>query len=489
MLVSDSEFSHIVDDLRRRGSDDAAIEVKSGKGGVPTVGETLSAFANMPDGGLLIVGLSDPDFLPVGLKNLAGIEAGIASQARSDAMNPKVKCYFQTVTFAGKEVLVVKVEPQDLSQRPVYYQGTAYLRQSEGDYPMSDQELAQIELMKSINRPRDDARSLEETSEGDLDPGLVEDFVINAKNSSSRLMSVADSVVLQRTGVVKADGHLSVAGVYALGKYPQQFLPELGVTAAVKTPRGDRRLDDLTHFDGPIPTMLDEILYWVARNTRRAVAYREDGNAVDVPEFPMNAVRELVANALVHRSLSNVTASKRVEIRLTPDRLVIASPGGLWGVSEKQLGYPGAKSAVNPTLYDICKKVYTQDKTRVIEGEGGGLIEANRAFAEAGLDSIRYRNTGTSFTAIAFRPDQVKAPQVRGESDMKQPVELQALPLGKNPLLVIQALPGSVASISNQTGLTPAQVRYALKKLMAQGLVKMKGGLGHRNSSYSLVLK
>lgn len=488
MLVSAAEFAGIVKGLRHRGSDDAAIEVKSGQNGVPHVGETLSAFANMPDGGLLIIGLSDPHFQPVGIKNLAGIEAAIASQARSEAMNPKVKCYFQTLLFEGSEVLVVKVEPQPLNQRPVYYQGAAYLRQADGDYPMSDQELAQIELMKSVNRPRDDARTLEETSVKDLDIRLLSDFIANAKNASSRLATVEDTVLLQRTGVLKTEGQLSVAGIYALGLYPQQFLPELGVTAAVVYSREEKRLQDLTHFDGSIPVMLEEILNWVARNTRQGVAYRTDGAAVDVPEFPLRAIRELVANALVHRSLSNVTASKRVEIRLTLDRLVITSPGGLWGVSEKQLGCPGAKSAVNPTLYDICKNVYTRDKTRVIEGEGGGIIEANRAFAEAGLDPIRYLNTGTAFTVIAYRPDAMgnaQAVPTESVTSFSPPVSAVSRSVrGTNQQLVIRALPGNMATIAERTGLTPAQVRYALKKLIASGLVAMDGGMGNRNSSY-----
>ncbi|MDR0594549.1 MAG: hypothetical protein LBG60_15140 [Bifidobacteriaceae bacterium] len=116
------------------------------------------------------------------------------------------------------------------------------------------------------------------------------------------------------------------------------------------------------------------------------------------------AVRELAANALVHRDLSARTQSKRVEIRLLPDRLIIASPGGLWGVSRDQLGSAAGKSAVNEFLYGIARLVPTRDGHRVIEGEGGGIREAQESLRQVGLSPAQFVDTGVSFTAIIFRP-------------------------------------------------------------------------------------
>ena len=49
--------------------------------------------------------------------------------------------------------------------------------------------------------------------------------------------------------------------------------------------------------------------------------------------IPLVAVREVVANALVHRDLSDATAGRAVELRLTDQGMVLTSPGGLWGLS------------------------------------------------------------------------------------------------------------------------------------------------------------
>ena len=210
---------------------------------------------------------------------------------------------------------------------------------------------------------------------------------------------------VHNTGVTSRNGELSLAGLYAMGIAPQAVTPSLGITAAVQLPReaGGPRTRDLVHLIGPIPDLLEEAMTWVLRNTRTAMGYDERGHGVDQAELPMRAVREVVANALVHRNLDAITDSKRVEIRLLHDRLVITSPGGLWGVSESQLGRPGAKSAVNPVLYDICKYVRLPDASRVIEGEGGGIREAIQSLRQAGLRPPRFVDTGIQFSVIISR--------------------------------------------------------------------------------------
>ena len=79
--------------------------------------------------------------------------------------------------------------------------------------------------------------------------------------------------------------------------------------------------------------MLTDAVDWVARTTQTRIRFGDDGHGRDVHEFPLIAVRELIANALVHRDLSEPALSKGIEIRLLHDRLIISSPGGLWGLS------------------------------------------------------------------------------------------------------------------------------------------------------------
>ena len=401
-----ADVAELIGDLRARRGDTATVEVKSAADGCPTLGPSLCAFGNMPDGGTIILGLDEGGgFAPVGLDDIATLEQGVAGQAR-EAVTPPVNCVFQTLPFQGDQILVCHVAGLPLASRPARHRGQAYLRQSDGDYPMSDQEIAQIEVQKTqaFRRTHPDQEAVDGTTTSELDDRLLEMFLISARQQSRRNARVTDEELLRRTGVTTQSGELTLAGLYAMGSYPQQYHPNLGVTAAVQLPRDSgARNRDLQHFDGPIPDLLDSAMEWVRRNTRATMRYDERGHGVDVSELPMTAVREIIANALVHRNLDAVTDAKRVEIRLLDDQLLVMSPGGLWGVTERQLGQPNGKSAVNLFLYEICKRVRMPDGTRVIEGEGGGIREAMLALREAGLRPPKFIDAGVRFEALISR--------------------------------------------------------------------------------------
>jgi len=250
------------------------------------------------------------------------------------------------------------------------------------------------------------------------------------------------------------------------------------ITAAAVIPGKASRISDLAHLDGPIPDLLELSLEWVRRNTRATVTFRADGHGVDQTEIPLVAIRELVANALVHRDLSPRTQSQRVEIRLLSDRLVITNPGGLLGLSRDQLGKPGAKPAVNEFLYDICRDIRTPTGHRIIEGEGGGIREAKEALAEAGLREPVFVDSGVSFAAIIYRPTvtspaRTSALDTSVGTDNQQAV-LRAVALGSR----------SIADVIEQTGLTRRRAKYALDRLVQTGRVAVRGGQGNRFTTY-----
>lgn len=338
-------------------------------------------------------------------------------------------------------------------------------------------------MLAMRDRPRFDAIPVAGTGIDELDQRLVRAFTDSARAASRRLSALDDATVLRRKGVI--DHHsdqVTVGGLYALGDYPQQFAPSLSVTAAVVTEPGvPNRLVDLAHFDGPIPDLLTASLDWLQRNMHTGIQVRPDGHNINRPEFPIGALREFVANALVHRDLSPHTQSKQVEIRLRPDRLVISSPGGLWGVSREQLGTPGAKSSVNEYLYEICRHISTATGARVIEGEGGGIREAERELRDWGLAPPIFVDKAVSFTVVLMRPDMTAGggPGVGAVSGAGEPRERVLAALQRGAL--------DRKEIINQTGLTRAQVRYALEKLVQGGHVVMLGGLGDRNTTYALV--
>ncbi|MFJ6415357.1 ATP-binding protein [Paeniglutamicibacter sp. NPDC091659] len=387
--------------LRSNAGDFTDVEVRGASKGCPDLKETLSAFGNMPGGGNIVLGLDAANgFTATGIEDPGALEALVASQAHT-AVVPEVQVAFERVVLDGETVVIAKVAGVAPEARPCRtVQGNlAYLRQSDGQYRMSEQEVQQ--LLAAGARPRHDTRPVDETSMADLDSQLRDHFIAVARSTSRRLSEVSDEEVLRFKRVIEPQGdRLTLAGLYALGRYPQQFEPHLSITAVAEpATRGEVRNLDRVEFDGPLPELLDRAVEWVQRNTRTEVRFGSNGHGQDETEMPMVAVRELIANALVHRDLGPHTTGKNVQIRLTGDQLVVSSPGGLWGLSQDQLGWPGAKSSVNEFLYEICKMTRTASSHRVVEGEGGGLREVRLALRDAGLRRPGFNDNGVRFTA------------------------------------------------------------------------------------------
>lgn len=471
----------LVASLRAHRGDFTDVEVKRGTGGVPNLAETLCAFGNLPSGGTIVVGLNEAaGFEIVGVTDPAATAQAITSQARS-AIDPPLNVTFDTVSLDEKTIVVVTVAGVLTSQRPCRTGGRVYLRQADGDYLASAAEEQQ--MLATRDRPRFDAATVPATSIADLDQRLLNELVDSVRRTSRRLADLDEVTVLRRKGIVAHDSdELTIAGLYALGEYPQQFAPSLSVTAAVVTaPGSPNRLINLAHFDGPIPDLLAASLEWLQRNIHTGVQVLPDGNNVNRSEFPAAALRELVANAIVHRDLSPHTQSKQVEIRLLPDRLVISSPGGLWGVSREQLGAFGAKSAVNEYMYEICRNLSTSGGYRVIEGEGGGIREAERELNDWKVDPPIFVDRGVTFAVVLMRPNMSLTAETTQDG--------VAVPLGapqSRIMNVLQAGEADRSDLVSQTGLTRSQVRYALEKLIKQNKVVMRGGWGDRTTRYAI---
>lgn len=384
-----AELDAVLPRLRTAATDLESVEVKAATRGFPESAlKSISAFSN-DGGGLLILGLSDTDFQPVPI-NPAKLAADLASRC-SDNLEPKVRPTIGICDVDGSPVVVARIPPLGHQHRPCYVRAEglnqgSYTRIHDGNRHLTDYE---VHLMVAgRGQPIDDAAPVDGTHLEHLDEALVGDLLRRVRLRRGKIFSeAADYEVLHMLGVLvdpQPNSQVTLAGLLALGRYPQQFVPQLSASFVVlPTPDGSAMADgtrfiDNQPIDGPIPAMLDQAVSAMYRNMRRRSVILGAGRQ-DVWDYPEEAIREIVANALMHRDYHPTAHGTQVRIALYPDRFEVSNPGGLHGIHAghtdiAQLVNTSISSTRNALLARLLEDVMIPGTGRpVCENRGSGL--------------------------------------------------------------------------------------------------------------------
>lgn len=409
-----NDATQVVAALRKFGAEATSIEAKRAETALPkSVLETLSSFSNTPGGGTIILGLDEGgNFTAVGVREPTKIMADFASWARDDMVPPLVP----EIDFAevdGQTLVIADIPELPRNQKPCYVKSRgldrgAFIRVGDGDRRLTSEEVHQ--LVADRGQPTFDHEPVLEATIDDLDTAEVTRYTsrLRAGTNARIFADEADAVILRMTKVIArgSDGadHPTLAGLLALGRYPQQFFPQLDVTfvsyptiTGVREAAGVRFLDNAS-IDGPIPVMVEEALRVVQRNMKKRALIVGAGRR-DIWEYPPEALREAVVNALVHRDLTPGSRGTQVQIEMYPDRLRIMNPGGLFGaVDVEHLGDEGTSSARNGSLLKMLEDVQIRGEDRTVcENRGSGIRTMLAALREAGMSPPRFKDGTTSF--------------------------------------------------------------------------------------------
>lgn len=341
-------------------------------------------------------------------------------------------------------------------------------------------------------QPHFDRRPVDGSSLEDLDADLLNVWAQTATELDPRgLGRFTGHEQLFRGGVITTGDVPTKAGLLALGLHPQQFLPRYAINlAAIPTSdaAGAVRAREVATLTGPIPRMLDAALDWARRTFSRDVVESGAGGVRDAWTYPLEAFRELVSNALVHRDLDSWSEGIAVEVRLYEDRLVITNPGGLHGITVDRLGEEGTTSARNARLVEVCRYTRSGAGERVVETLASGIPRVLTSLKAAGHPAPVFQDNGLRFTAI-LRPRGAAGPSPSRQSaktsvaTTHHPKPRDARAISAPALTVLEALGSEWASVSDleqRTGLQAASLRYHLRRLRDAGLVDQEGGPGRR---------
>ena len=365
----EKELVVLIEQIQTRGCEEQTTEVKAAHHGCPEkLYDTISAFSNQNSGGVFVFGLDEKDnFSKVGVYDAQDLQKKVMEYC--EQMTPVVRPVF-TVCNEDELVFVsAEIPPIDITERPCFktakgrMQGS-YIRVGEADKPMTEYEVYSYEAFRK--KYRDDIRAVERASIKSLDAVKIAHFLDTKKSERPNLAMMLEEQQYELTGITR-DGQVTMAALMLFGLYPQAYYPQLCINATcvpgdqmgVVDERGSR-FTDTKHIEGTLSDMLDDALTFVRKNMRIATKIDpETGKRVDIPQYPMDAVREAILNALVHRDYSFHTEGMPIQLVMYSDRMEIVNPGGLYGrLTIDQLGnvQPDTRNPVIVTAMEALGK-------------------------------------------------------------------------------------------------------------------------------------
>jgi ATP-dependent DNA helicase RecG len=128
----------------------------------------------------------------------------------------------------------------------------------------------------------------------------------------------------------------------------------------------------------------------------RTIIDPDTGLRKDRTEYPLEAIREAVLNAVIHRDYSIFTEGTPIQINFFTDRLEIHSPGGLYGrMTVEQLGY------ARPDLRNPALAVMTEALSGA-ENRYSGIPTIRREMAAYHLPEPKFENRRNEFVVTLY---------------------------------------------------------------------------------------
>ncbi len=280
--------------------------------------ETIGAFANAA-GGSLLIGVELTGAVPgvsVGKKTLEDWANRI-----QEATDPRLQPSMTKVEHNGKMIVIIKL--QSAAAGPVSVRGRFFRRVGRTNQRMSHEEIVQ-RLLNASGLSWDASIEPQATWE-DLDKVRIREYVTAIRQKGRRPIPerITEREVLQKLDLLTG-GKPTRAALLLFGKTPSRFYP----SAFVKLGRfrSPTLIVDDREVSGTLLSQVEETMAWLRERlqTRFEVTGRPQREVIW--EYPLEAVREGVINAVCHR---DYLSTAHIQVRLYDNRLEIWNPGGL----------------------------------------------------------------------------------------------------------------------------------------------------------------
>lgn len=432
-----------------------SLTVEYKRGYCDEIKKTIIAFANT-DGGELLIGVDD-DGTVLGVDDPDDVMLKVTNSAR-DTIKPDVTMFMRVETrvIQGKKVVAASVQrgtacPYYLSAKGVRPEGV-YVRQGASTVPATESAILKM-ILETSGDSFEDARSLIQT----LTFYSVQKIFAEEK--------VAFGETQKRTlGLVGEDGAYTNLGLL-LSDQCQHTIKLAVFQGSTK----NTLFKDRAEFSGSLFDQLDDAYVTIDRYNATCAEFK-GLKRIDTRDYPPEAVREALLNAVVHRDYSY---SGSTLISIYDDRIEFLSLGGLAKGIAKSDVMMGVSVPRNKKLADVFYRLH------LIEAFGTGMLKIKESYDGRPLQD---------FIEISDNAFKITLPNVNAQRQNSEAERLQTRPfqpLEQRIMDYIKARDSATrAEVQKALGLSQSAAGRKLKELVVNGML-MKNGEG-RSTAYSM---
>lgn len=290
-------------------------------------------------------------------------------------------------------VIVIQVMPSDIP--PVRYDGRIKVGVGPTRTTASRADEVRLNEKRSARAKPFDSRGIGGLSSAEIDVGRFEaEYLPNAV--APDVLAADARTTEQRLAalrLVDAVGQPTPAAILALGKTPQDVFP--GAYVQALHIQGTKLTDPIMDQKTITGSLIDQVreLDLLVRSWNRTKADLSGETRKDTPDYPEVAIRQILRNALMHRSYEMTNSP--VRLSWYEDRIEILSPGGPYGIITPQnFGTESLTDYRNPSLADAMKTL------GIVERFGFGISAARQTCAVNGNPAPEFDAQSTHVLAI-----------------------------------------------------------------------------------------
>ena len=276
---------------------------------------SIVSILNKHQGGKLYFGIKDNGEI-IG-QDVSSKTIREVSKAISENIEPKIYPVVNKVKLNDKDCILVEFEGDDI---PYLAFGRAYMRVGDEDRQLSMKEIRKL-ILKDENEIGKWERKVSDYTIDDIDEELLKEFIEKGRKAKRINFPYTNKEeILKKLSLVNKNNELLNAGYILFAKEAK-----LEMQMAIFATETKLTFLDIDQVFGNVFELIEVGEGYIRKNIKWPVNFKTGSmERVEIPEIPLEAIREAIINSLIHRDFKN---PKSNEIAIYKDRVEIFNPG------------------------------------------------------------------------------------------------------------------------------------------------------------------